>query len=851
MCRNGKGKWSEEAGSVADALLAQDILDGAAVRDRPNLFVIGSFDRRITFYSQQVRALSLVHALKDLGYLHSNPRIAVVGGGAAGVAAAAAAALVSKSQVVLFETAGELLPLQSTTDRRRLDPHIYDWPAHDTIDPIADLPILDWESGTCRAVRDDVLLGFEDIAVRLAPRLERRLRHQVTALAVAPDGYQLDFTNLDRPLPALDNKKSEHFHMVVLAIGFGLEPVEPVATIQSASYWTDAGVPVAEFAGRPTPRFFVSGAGDGGLIDFVAAGARNFDHAGTIRLIAEHPGMVALKPVLLAIDARARAQDAKGARFDFMAAYDDELLAPLTNIGLIAAVAQQLRPGVQLTFQTQHAELFDVSTATLNRLAAYVTIKACEGDAQRTFRHLHCGVVARVDAPNHAPEIAPFWLDCAGETVAADAVIVRRGPRRDSVREPFADHLVNHDGTHKEWLARHGDATLVPKLSSAARMLFREAARKADIPLPPRLQRLAAHQLPISVQLLREADRVRWSGAIPAEQLVRSWSERQPFEIILPDGPEALGDVSSAVLRVACHSRNCRLRAAPALWTQHIRALSLESPHAEGIDMPEILSGNPGGAAQDPTEVTLAILARRIHRALDAWLLGELNSHLQPFFASNADPGRKINLTVAPDLRAAMALTWSDWYASFTDDAALLNHFLRLMICAVDEKDSLAAAQVLVGPAKWSAIVRGTAVALAVAAAWQTTAPKSAGPGNLVRLRSDGGAWVGHGCAADMINGNDMSLCAVSYMWKTQFVILVVKGAIEVSRRLEQPFAQIDTDQPKLSDTDGSGPVIMSISRDFSDAVATGLDALRELLAAVETRHFEALEKAIVKGGMA
>ena len=105
---------------MAEPLLPQDVIDGAAVRDRPNLFVIGSFDRRITFYSQQVRALSLVHALKELGYLHSNPRIAVVGGGAAGVAAAAAAALVSKSHVVLFEWAVELLPLQSTTDRRRL-----------------------------------------------------------------------------------------------------------------------------------------------------------------------------------------------------------------------------------------------------------------------------------------------------------------------------------------------------------------------------------------------------------------------------------------------------------------------------------------------------------------------------------------------------------------------------------------------------------------------------------------------------------------------------------------------------------------------------------------------------------
>ncbi|HEL7748941.1 TPA: NAD(P)-binding protein [Stenotrophomonas maltophilia] len=832
---------------MADALLAQDILDGAAVRGRPNLFVIGSFDRRITFYSQQVRALSLIHALKELGYLHANPRIAVVGGGAAGVTAAAAAALVTGSQVVLFESADALLPLQSTTDRRRLDPHIYDWPANYTTDPIADLPILDWESGTCRAVRDDVLLGFEDIVVRLAPRLERRLRHQVTALTRKADGYQLDITDLNAPAPLPGAELREQFHMVFLAIGFGLEPGEPVPAIQSASYWIDAGVPVAEFAGRPAPRFFVSGAGDGGLIDFVAAGARDFDHASMIRLISEHPGIAALKPILAEIDVRARVEDANGVRFDFMAAYDAELLQSLTEIGLVAAVAQQLRPGVQLTFQTQHAELFDVSTATLNRLAAYLTIKACAGDAQRSFRHVHCNVVARINAPNPAPVIAPFWLDCAGEVVAADAVIVRRGPQRDVVRAPFSPHLDSFDVTHKEWLARHGEATLVPKLSALARSLFKEAARSANI-LAPRLQRLAANQLPISVQLLREGANIRWSGAVPVDQFIQSWSGQQPFEIILPDAPDQLGAVAGAVLRVACHSGNCRLHAAPGLWNQLVRELSLESPHAEGMAMPAIVAGNPGGAAQDPIPLPPDILARRIHRSLDAWLLERLDTHLQPFFASNADPGRPINVKIAQDLRDAMAATWAVWHASFTDDPALLNHFLRLMVCAVDEDDHRDAAQILVGPSKLPVILRGTAVALAIAAAWDATSPKSARPGNLVRLRDGDSDWAGHGCAADMINGDEMSLCAASFMWQTQFVILVVKTAIEVSRIAERPFAQIDTDQPGLSDTGGSGPVIMSISRDFIDAAAAGLAELRTLLAAVEARHFEALEKKIMKG---
>jgi hypothetical protein len=269
------------------------------------------------------------------------------------------------------------------------------------------------------------------------------------------------------------------------------------------------------------------------------------------------------------------------------------------------------------------------------------------------------------------------------------------------------------------------------------------------------------------------------------------------------------------------------------------------------MDMPEIVGGNPGGAARDPIEVEPTILARRIHRSLDAWMLNQVDKHLQPFFASNTDPGRKINLIVAANLRAPMAATWNNWHALFTDDPGLLNHFLRLMICAVDEEDSFDAAQVLVGPSKLSAIVRGTAVALAIAAAWQTTAPKGARPGNLVRARNPDIAWTGHGCAADMINGMDMSLCAGSYMWRTQFVILVVKGAIELGQGAEQAFAHVDVEQPGLSDTAGSGPVIMSISRSFSDAVVVGIDALRALLVDIETRHFETLEQSIVKGGAA
>src|SRR5262249_53279675 len=76
------------------------------------LYFVGTFERRITFYSQQVRALRFVHALHESGNLKSTDNIAVVGAGAAGVTAATAFALLA-NDVTLFDPATSILQLQS------------------------------------------------------------------------------------------------------------------------------------------------------------------------------------------------------------------------------------------------------------------------------------------------------------------------------------------------------------------------------------------------------------------------------------------------------------------------------------------------------------------------------------------------------------------------------------------------------------------------------------------------------------------------------------------------------------------------------------------------------------------
>src|SRR5258708_20712167 len=87
------------------------------------LYFVGTFDRRITFYSQQVRSLRLVHALSLRGKLKATDHIAVVGAGAAGVTAALGLALLG-NDVMLYDPSGSIFQLQSASPRL-LHPHIY------------------------------------------------------------------------------------------------------------------------------------------------------------------------------------------------------------------------------------------------------------------------------------------------------------------------------------------------------------------------------------------------------------------------------------------------------------------------------------------------------------------------------------------------------------------------------------------------------------------------------------------------------------------------------------------------------------------------------------------------------
>src|SRR3712207_744887 len=94
------------------------------VTNHRSIYAIGYGSKQVTIYSQQVRALRLIFALQQQGFLFPKAEMVVVGAGIAGLTAAAAAALCG-AHVTVLEQAEELLHLQRGCHTRYLHPRIY------------------------------------------------------------------------------------------------------------------------------------------------------------------------------------------------------------------------------------------------------------------------------------------------------------------------------------------------------------------------------------------------------------------------------------------------------------------------------------------------------------------------------------------------------------------------------------------------------------------------------------------------------------------------------------------------------------------------------------------------------
>ena len=132
-------------------------------RVKAGMYLIGSLERGVTIYNQQLRAHNLVWSLWELTRRSEIKidRVAIVGGGVAGLTAAACfLSLFKNLSITVFERLWDLCPLQQGADNRWLHPRIYEWPTPGSRAPGASLPVLDWSEGRASDVARTIVGEF-------------------------------------------------------------------------------------------------------------------------------------------------------------------------------------------------------------------------------------------------------------------------------------------------------------------------------------------------------------------------------------------------------------------------------------------------------------------------------------------------------------------------------------------------------------------------------------------------------------------------------------------------------------------------------------------------------------------
>lgn len=387
-----------------------------AIRPECALFAVGCFEKRVTIYSQQVRALDLGHALIEGALVRPRGNVAVIGGGIAGVTLAAGLTVAApQTKVVLFEASNQLMHLQRGGRDRYVHPHIFDWPAQGPACTEAGLPLMNWSAGPASTVVASLEEQFQ--AFKRMGQVEVRLDSLVTG-----------FSETGRSLRVVVNGAvgAEIFDAVILCIGFGLEKH---LRAECPSYWSPSLLPAPLLMGKSQTEIFVSGNGDGGLADFALASFNAKDHGEILQLVSNHPQIAPLIEKLLALDDQAWSDPT----FDLYNAYVREIQSELPE-PLLLDIREQLRPDVRVVFHTQESRLFRRDTALLNRLVVFLALAA---DWHFDSKRLSIVAGKRILNPDDARTIQ-FENE---KMFTPDVRLLRFGPDREKVRAPFSEYL--------------------------------------------------------------------------------------------------------------------------------------------------------------------------------------------------------------------------------------------------------------------------------------------------------------------------------------------------------------------------------------------------------------------------
>ncbi|MDX8450805.1 hypothetical protein [Mesorhizobium captivum] len=245
----------------------------AAYRLADGCYILGSLERGVTVFNQQVRAHNLAWALWERRKSYPIKNVAVVGGGIGGLTMSACLLSLfdASTKVTVFERLWDLSPIQQGADTRWLHPRIYGWPYFGSRAPGASLPVLNWSEGRASDVARTVLREFGKFCDKFAADSNRLSVYLgLRNFSINVGDKTIDYVgarskrigslfHVNRP-----EGGTAKFDCIVLASGFGLE--SGAEGFPLISYWRNEQL-AQPALDETRHRYLISGFGDGALVD--------------------------------------------------------------------------------------------------------------------------------------------------------------------------------------------------------------------------------------------------------------------------------------------------------------------------------------------------------------------------------------------------------------------------------------------------------------------------------------------------------------------------------------------------------------------------------------------------------
>ena len=450
-------------------MTSAELLGQAEIPEESGIFFLGTFESRVTVLSQQIRALNLVDAILQEHRVRHNGRVAIIGGGAAGLTAAAAFAtsLPASASVELYERRPELLHVQRESDRY-LHPHIYDWPAEHSMNSRAGLPILDWKAGPAGAVADEIERRFNKI--RNSRSISVKISRDVEKI------HPFDHGGCRVVVAGAPNDGGD-YDAAIISIGYGYERLMQG---ENKSYWSPFPL-VGPIRSSEKHLIFVSGNGDGGLVDFVMAAFNGSRHQDIVNFFTAYPDLDEAKRILLDIEERAWSTELPA-----MDIYQEYLqrVRPALPRHFLMDVRDRLRTA-EVWLHTREDALFRRDTAILNRFSAFSAIAADKSAALHRI-HLSVGTSLTPSPPLTGP-LTIKKGQSRGETISSLYRFLRFGADTEANFKPFQDLVQRYKNTGhgNPQLSRQATPSLNPSAKISLTLSIPAGSTETEPSSPP------------------------------------------------------------------------------------------------------------------------------------------------------------------------------------------------------------------------------------------------------------------------------------------------------------------------------------------------------------------------------